>query len=142
MPALLLTLIWLQKKKEYFYTEKVSVITIIQLKLLFTYLLSFYTFFLVLCLLFDCPLGPRSVAPVWLWWRGCQGHSLASGVLHWEEGGADGFFFPTPLSFFLSLSPHLICHFDSNVLLDLALFVLSAALFYIKIYYLCCLSIC
>ena len=139
MQELLLVLIWLQKKKEYFYTGKVSVVTIVHLKLLFTYLLNFYTFFLMLCLLFDCPLGPRLVAPVWSRWRGCQGCSSASGILHWEEYGADGFFFLTPLSFLLSLPPHLICHFDSNILLNLALFSLPAAPHYIEIYYLCCL---
>jgi len=106
MQKLLLVPIWLQKKKEYFYTEKISVIMIIQLKLLFTYLLSFYTFFFVLCLLFDCPLGLRLVAPVWSWvGRGGQSHSPASGLFHWEEYGADGFFFLTSLSFLLSL-----CH--------------------------------
>lgn len=105
MQELLLVLIWLQKKKEYFYTEKASVITMIQFKLLFTYLLNFYTFFLVLCLFFNSPLGPRLVAPFWSWWRGCQGHSSAPGVLHEEEHGADGFFFLTPLSFLLSLPP-------------------------------------
>lgn len=89
-------------------------------------------------MLFDCPLGPKLVVPVWSYRRGCQGHALASGAFHGEERGAEGFFFLNPLYFLLFLSPHLICH--SNILLDLAFFAWSAAPHYIEIYYSYCPS--